>query len=444
MKSQKSKVKSKKPDTKKKKVKKTKKTEASSRQPPAVSKRTSPAKQDSLKKKPSKKSSISSMEGLLAQTGHKIKTLKKGDNVKATITDKARRVVFFDVGVKTEGILASREREYIADFLKTLKVGDQVKARVVLPENEKGQILLSLRGAASDWKWGLFEKFLKSGEAVEVRGLDVTRGGMIARFMDMRGFIPASQFGRQHLGKLKNLYNKLFKVKIIEVDREKNRLIFSEKQVSEAEMLKKQEEALSKIKVGGTYEGVVSGVMSFGLFIRVAVNSRQQTTKKKIEKKKKKEKADDKKETKKEKEGKKGPYLEGLVHISEISWEKVDNLPKLYKTGQKAKVKVIGIEEGTGKLTLSIKRLKPDPWEELVKDFKKGAKVKGEITRLAGFGAFIRLKAGVEGLIHISKIPADRDMKVGDEVEVYVESLDKKQRRISLGLVLKEKPVGYK
>jgi len=427
------------------KIKEIKKKKASSRQKPVTRKKTSPTKQDALKKKSSKKtSSINSMEELLAQTGHKIKTLKKGDRVKAKITDKAKRVVFFDVGVKTEGILASREREYIGDFLKTLKIGDEVKARVVLPENEKGQILLSLREAASDWKWGLFEEFLKSGEAVEVRGLDATRGGMIARFMDMRGFIPTSQFGRQHLGKLKNLYNKLFKVKIIEVDREKNRLIFSEKQVSEAEMLKKQEEALSKIKVGETYEGVISGVMSFGLFVRVAVGNAQQSIKKKIEKKKKKEKADDKKETKKEKERKKDLYLEGLVHISEISWEKVDNLPKLYKTGQKVKVKVIGVEEGTGKLTLSIKRLKPDPWEELVKDFKKGAKVKGKITKLAGFGAFVKLKAGVEGLIHISKIPADRDMKVGDEVEVYVESLDKKQRRISLGLVLKEKPVGYK
>ncbi|NMC36603.1 S1 RNA-binding domain-containing protein [Candidatus Beckwithbacteria bacterium] len=374
--------------------------------------------QEAKKKQPLKelKKQPDSMEELLEQTGYQIVGLKKGQEVAATISDKNKKSVFFDIGAKTEGILVEREMEWVEDYINFLNVGDTVLATVVAPENDKGQILLSLLKAANDWKWKLFEKYMETGEEVEVRGLDINKGGMIARLMNVRGFIPVSQFGRQWVGKLDQLYNKVFKAKVIEVDREKNRLIFSEKAVSESDILDKQQELLSEVKVGGTYKGQVSGVMPFGIFVRVILDEKN----------------------------KDAGFLDGLVHISEISWEKVNDVAKLYKVGDVIDVQVMDIDQNTGKLNLSVKRLSDDPWEQIATNYPVDSKAKGTVTRLAAFGAFVEIEKGIEGLIHISKIPSDLDIKVGDKVDVYIESLDKQNHRISLGVVLSAKPVGYK
>jgi ribosomal protein S1 len=136
--------------------------------------------------------------------------------------------------------------------------------------------------------------------------------------------------------------------------------------------------------------------------------------------------------------------LEGLLHISEISWEKIDDPSKLYKAGDKIKVKVILADAQSGKLNFSLKQLQEDPWGEIEKKYAVDTKIKGEVTRMVPFGAFVSLDKGVEGLIHVSKIPAEKSLKAGDKVNCFVESVDKEGRKISLGLVLTEKPVGYK
>lgn len=367
------------------------------------------------KKKASKKSSSNSsqtMEELIKTTGYQFKGLKKGHEVEGIITNITRKAVLVDIGAKTEGVVLSNEMEDARDYIDSLKAGDTIKTIVYSPENDKGQILLSLRQSAEGYKWDLFDQYIKTGESVDVRGLEVNKGGLIARLMGVRGFVPASQFGYNWLGKLDELQNKIIRVKVIEVDKEKNRLIFSEKAVSEAAALAKKQTALKKVKVNKEYSGVVSGVMPFGIFVRTEIE--------------------------------KGVFLEGLVHISEVSWEKVDNLGSIYRAGQKLKVKVLGINKDTSKLNLSVKQLTDDPWASLVKKYPTDKKVKGKVTRLASFGAFIELEPGVEGLIHISKIPADYDIKVGIKVETYIESVEADKRRLSLGLVLKEKPVGYK
>jgi len=357
-----------------------------------------------------------SMEELFSMTGYQLQGLKKGQEVKATITDKNKKTLFFDIGAKTEGILLEKEMEFVEDYIRFLSVGDVVKAIVVSPENEKGQILISLSKAANDWKWSLFQKYMDQGEIVEVRVLDINRGGMIARLMNVRGFIPVSQFGRQWMGKLDQLYNKVFPVKVIEVDREKNRLIFSEKAVSEAETISHQQDMLTTVKVGNKYKGQVSGVMPFGIFVRVFLEEDQEL----------------------------GAFLDGLVHISELSWEKVNDVSRIYKVGDNVDIQVIDIDRNSGKLNLSIKRLSGDPWDEIAGRFPVDSKVKGKVTRLAAFGAFVEIEKGIEGLIHVSKFPSDMDIKLGDSVDVYIESLDKENHRISLGVVLSAKPVGYK
>ncbi|MGB9706863.1 MAG: 30S ribosomal protein S1, partial [Microgenomates group bacterium] len=341
----------------------------------------------------------------------KFRSWKVGDVVEGVVTEKTGRAIYLDIGGKTEGMVIDREMKATADFIKDLKVGDKVLAVVTQPENDKGQTLLSLKKAAFQKVWQEFEEKLKTGEPLKVRGVGVNKGGLIVETKGTQGFIPASQFSSSYLGEIEQLVGRDLEVKVIEVDLTKNRLIFSEKAVSEAGLLKEQEEALKKIKIGDVLKGEVSGVMPFGLFVKIKIG--------KI-------------------------LLEGLVHISEISWEKVEDPSNFYKQGEKVKVKVLGIDKRTGKLNLSIKQLFPDPWEEIEKKYPVDAKVKGKIVKLAPFGAFVNLEPGIEGLIHISKIPAEKTLKVGEKVDCFVESLDKENRRMSLGLVLKEKPVGYK
>ena len=252
---------------------------------------------------------------------------------------------------------------------------------------------------------------MKTGEAIRVRGKEVNRGGLVVDVNGFFGFIPTSCFGAKVAGKIRDLINKIFEAKIIEVDREKNRLILSEKEVSEEGLIKEQKEALKKIKVGDVFKGEVTGVMPFGLFVKIKI----------------------------------GKYpLEGLVHISEISWEKVDEPNKFYKHGDKVEVKVLIADKKTGKVNLSLKQLQGDPWLEIEKKYAVDTRVKGKVNRLAPFGAFVTLDKGIEGLIHISKIPGEKGLKIGDKVDCFVESIDKEARKISLGLVLKEKPIGYK
>jgi len=358
------------------------------------------------------------MDELLAQTGYALKGLKKGQLVEGLVTDVTKRMILVDIGAKTEGVVLDKEFEFIKDMIRDLQVGDTIEAHVLSPENDRGQILLSMRQAAADKKWNLFDQLLKTGEPVEVRGLEVNRGGIIVRVQGVRGFVPSSQFGRQYLGRLDELQNKSFKVKVIEVDRDKNRLIFSEKEVSEKVALSQQVEALKQVKVGDELDGIVSGIMPFGVFVRVNINIKDKKT---------------------------GElFLEGLVHISEISWEKVDNPGVHYKTGDKIKVKVIGVDKDSARLNLSVKQLLEDPWAKIEDKYPEGAKVKGKITRLAAFGAFVNFGPGVDGLIHISKIPAEKEFKAGQAIECFVESVDKEHRRMSLSLALLKKPVGYK
>lgn len=359
------------------------------------------------------------MEDLLKETGYTLSAPKPGDVLKGVVTDVSKKMVLVDIGAKTEGMVVDKEYLAAKDYIESLNQGDEVSVYVISPENERGQILLSLKRALMDMKWEMYAEYMETGKTVEVEGVEVNKGGMIVQADTIRGFVPSSQFGKEYLGRMEKLLNQKFKVKVIEVDKEKNRLIFSERHVSEAEALAKKSEALSFVHAGDTYEGVVSGIMPFGVFVGVEVPIGK----------------DDK-----DMSGK----LEGLVHISEISWEKVNDPNDFFKLGDRLKVKVLGVDEDAGKLNLSVKQLTDDPWTTVEDKYPIGAKVTGKVTRTAPFGAFVTLEPGVDGLIHISKIPSGEEPKVGDEVEIFVETVDMDQRRMSLGMVLTEVPMGYK
>lgn len=357
------------------------------------------------------------MEELLKEADNTLNIPSTGDVTEGVVTQVTRKMVLIDIGGKTEGLVVDREYDGAKDYIQKLNVGDTVTCYVLSAENEKGQILLSLKRAMMDQRWNEFTRKMEAEETVSVKGLELNKGGMIAVLDGIRGFVPTSQFSKKYINAMDSLLGKNFDVKVIEVDKEKNRLIFSERYVSEADLIAEKTDALEAIKEGETYEGVVSGVMPFGIFVTVHVPL-----------------------DKKESEGK----VEGLVHISEISWEKVEDPHALYAVGDSVKVKILSVDKTSGKVTLSIKQLTPDPWGKAAEKYQEGSTATGKVSRIAPFGVFVNLEPGIDGLIHISKIPVDRDLKTGDDITVVVEQVEPEARRMSLSLVLSEVPVGYK
>ncbi len=356
------------------------------------------------------------MAELMERYGSSVKTPQKGETVSGKITDKTRKSILVDIGGKTEGIVVEKEFDAARDYIDQLEIGDAVEAYVISSENERGQILLSLKKAAIDTKWDEFTKAMEEDQVIKVKGLEVNKGGLIVVIDGIRGFIPSSQFSKEYIGNIAKLKNKVIDAKVIEVDKEKNRLIFSEKHVSEAGEIAQRAQALSSVKVGEVYTGVISGVMHFGLFVTVQVPMDKDVV----------------------------GHVEGLVHISEISWEKVGDPHDYHKVGDEVKVKVLGIDEEAGKLNLSLKQLMEDPWTNIETRYPIGTTITGTVSRVAPFGVFIKIEPGVDGLIHTSKLTPDQVYEPGDEVSVVVESVDPAQRRMSLSIVLTEVPMGYK
>jgi small subunit ribosomal protein S1 len=368
---------------------------------------------------PTKKAST--MAELLAQSKHALVVPQRGDKVIGTITAKTKKALIIDIGAKTEGAVTDKEFEIAQDYIEELNIGDKIEAVVFSVENDRGQILLSLKRAAMEAKWQRFIDAHANDEILEVKGIDVNKGGLIVLAEGVRGFVPSSQFGKEFIGKYQSLKGKTVSVKVIEVDQEKNRLIFSERHVSEASELAQRDQALTAVKAGDIYSGVVSGVMPFGLFVTVEVPVKGgESTEDGV------------------------GHVEGLVHISEISWEKVNDPGDYHKVGDRLDVKVMGVDEDTSKLNLSIKQLSDDPWQHIADSYSVGTTFDGTVTRVEQFGVFVNVEPGVDGLIHNSKLTGEHKYAVGEKVTVSVESVDPAQRRMSLSPVLTEVPVGYK
>lgn len=365
--------------------------------------------------KTKKKSEILTMEDLLKIEGAGIAGLKKGQEVKGKISAIKNKAIYIDVGGKTDAVVMGKEFEFVKDYVADLKVNDEIEVQVKVPENEKGQILVSIRGAASGYGWNYFAEKEKSGGEVTVFAKELNRGGavVIAPF-GFFGFIPGSQIGSKYDGDPDKMIGKKIKVKVLEVDQAKNRLVFSERLVSEPGKVGEETDAIGNLQLGDVFDAEIMRVEPFGIFVRVACNP----------------------------EGK--PLnLEGLVHISEISWEKVDSLQSLYKVKDKIKIKLINKDDG--RLQFSLKRLLNDPWEKIEDKYPKDKETEGVVVRLANFGALVKLETGVEGLIHISKLVGGVSLKEGEKVQVYIESIDVAKRKISLGIMeTNKKNVIYK
>lgn len=367
------------------------------------------------------------MADLLADNDYAITIAQPGDIVQGVIVSIAKKMAVIDVGGKTEGLVVDREFQQAEDFISELKPGDKVDAYVLEKDDNNGQIMLSLKKAMQDKKWNKIIKEQGDQSTIEVESIETNRGGMVVVYEGIRGFIPTSQFGRQVSGKLDSLKGKNIKVKILEVDKEKNRLIFSERLVSEADELANAEQALTKISEGDIVEGVITGIKPFGIFVAVEVP---------LSAEEKAKKSDDQSSDK-------IGVLEGLVHISEVSWDKVEDLSSLFSKGQRIKTQVLAVSEEHGKLTLSIKQLKDDPWEDFSKNNPAGTIIDGEVSKVVPFGVFVSLASGIEGLIHESKLSGE-PYATGDKVSVVIDSVDTDQRRVRLSPATTDVPVTYK
>ena len=347
------------------------------------------------------------MDDLLAGDG--VKQLVTGEVVTGRVLSVRKRDVLVDLGPQGVGYVPRRE----IGPAKTLAVGDEVTASVVDSELENGYSLLSLRKAAKDRGWEEAMAKMDAGEIIEVAPYDANRGGMLVEYEGVRGFLPVSQLSAEHyprvggadkdeiLARLNTLVGQTLKVRILDCDRKANKLIFSEKEAIKDGLAAHFE----KLKVGDTVKGVVTGVVDFGVFVNV--------------------------------EG-----IEGLIHISEISWERVNNPADYVKVGQSVEAKIISIDKD--RLSLSMKQLTKDPWLDEVDQFTKGQTIEGTVTRITPYGAFVQISPAVEALVHVSELGSggadpEKVFTLNERKSFVILDIDKDAHKVSLSLADKKK-----
>lgn len=349
------------------------------------------------------------MDELLANSDADVKQLTVGEVVTGTVLSLRKHEVLIDLGAHGVGYVPRRE----VGFSRSLKEGDEVTASIVDTELDNGMSLLSLRKAAKDRGWEEVAVKMEAGEVISVQPYDANRGGLLVEYEGVRGFLPVSQLSAEHyprvgssdkdeiLQRLNALVGKDMQVRILDADRKANKLIFSEKEAVKDGLA----ERFEKLAIGDEIEGVVTGVVDFGVFVNVS-------------------------------------GIEGLVHISEISWERVNNPSDYVKVGETIKAKIIAIDKD--RLSLSMKQLTQDPWLTEVDKFKAEDKVEGTVTRITPFGAFVQISSAIEALVHISELGDGNDIDpekvftLNERKEFVILDIDKENRKISLSLVDKK------
>ncbi len=364
------------------------------------------------------------MAELLAEQDSDIKSFKHGDVVEGTVVRIDKDEILVDIGAKSEGVVSNRELfGRHGEGQPQLAVGDTVLVYVLQPESPEGHVVLSLRRAGLERKWRAMQEQFEAGVIIEAPVIDHNKGGLIVD-CGIRGFVPISQIvdfprrpqndqprdaAQEIAEKLQPFVGRKLRLKILEVNRKANRLILSEKVALYEERREKRDELFSSLQVGQTVKGTVRSIAPFGVFIDLG-------------------------------------GIDGLVHKSELSWNKVNNPEAGYKVGEEVEAEVIDINHERGRISLSIRRLQPDPWHSTVADFKVGDIIDGTVTKLVNFGAFVRVRDGLEGLIHISELshqrvahPADV-VHEGQQLKLKIISLDSERHRLGLSLKQAEEP----
>jgi small subunit ribosomal protein S1 len=347
--------------------------------------------------------------GDLIGSGVEIKVLKAGDMVEGKLISVGKNEVYVDLEGYGIGVVRGRELYDDEATLSALKPGDQIFVSVVDPENKDGIVELSLRQAGQERVWQTLREKMESKEVVRTKILEANKGGLMVEINNVTGFLPVSQLSLEHyprvedgdknriLGVLQSYIGQLFDVQIITADAQEEKLIVSEKAVFEKEM----ENKLGQLKIGLVVEGMVTGVVDFGAFVKFG-------------------------------------ELEGLVHISELAWQRIDNPKDIIKVGQKVTAKVISIDKG--RVSLSIKQLQEDPWLEAVKKYQIGQLVTGKVSKIMPFGVFVELDKDIQGLCHVMELShqtvknPEEVLKPGQEKEFKIISIEPGEHRLGLSL----------
>ncbi len=333
-----------------------------------------------------------------------------GDLVSGQVLSISKNGVIVDIDGRLTGLARGRELDDESGEYSKLSLGDQVEATILEIENEQGVLELSFRQAGHRKAWDFLQKVLDSGETIDAKIMDANKGGLMVKVGNVEGFLPVSQLTTEHyprveggdrnriLDRLKTYIGQAFKVKVITLKEQEEKLIVSEKQAWE----KEQNQLLAQYKVGSEVAGVVTGVVDFGAFVEF------------------------------------GDGLEGLVHISELAWQRIDNPGDIVKVGDKIRAKIISLDDG--RVSLSIKQMVPDPWRDVGSKYKVGQIVLGKVLKLSPYGAFVELDKDIHGLAHVSELAgktgqvAAPALKSGASQNFKIISLEPGAHRLGLAL----------
>ncbi|MEO6204570.1 MAG: 30S ribosomal protein S1 [Mycobacteriales bacterium] len=344
------------------------------------------------------------MEDFLAAIDATIKYFNDGDIVEGTIVKVDRDEVLLDIGYKTEGVIPSRELsiKHDVDPNDVVKVGDLVEALVLQKEDKEGRLILSKKRAQYERAWGTIEKIKEEDGIVTGTVIEVVKGGLILD-IGLRGFLPASLVEMRRVRDLQPYVGKELEAKIIELDKNRNNVVLSRRQWLEQTQSEVRSTFLSTLQKSQVRSGVVSSIVNFGAFVDLG-------------------------------------GVDGLVHVSELSWKHIDHPSEVVEVGQEVTVEVLDVDLDRERVSLSLKATQEDPWQQFARTHQINQVVPGKVTKLVPFGAFVRVDEGIEGLVHISEL-AERHVEipeqvvnVGDELLVKVIDIDLERRRISLSL----------
>jgi small subunit ribosomal protein S1 len=341
------------------------------------------------------------MEEIVTAVGPDLIPFRQGEVIEATIVQVSKLRILVDVSGIAIGFIPERELSYET---RDLAPGDKILAYVLSTENDEGYVVLSLKRAEKEQTWRMLEEKTDSGDFLSVKVVQANKGGLLVRFGDIEGFIPVSQLSTQTLGRiadrdrltgrLNELIGQSLKVKPITTDKAANRLIFSEKAVTNVE----NESKIKALKPGDKLTGKITGIVDFGIFIDIG-------------------------------------GIEGLIHISEVAWERIEDLKSRFHVGEELEVQVIEIDGN--RVSLSLKRLLPDPWAEAIKSYEVDQVVEGEVTRVTPFGAFVKFDPVLDGLVRVAEIVDEGEnpgstLEVGKKYPFRILSIDHAARQIGL------------
>jgi small subunit ribosomal protein S1 len=351
-------------------------------------------------------SRATSMAELLKKQHTQFVSVKKGEIVKGKVTKLSSSEILLDINAKTEAVVLEKDKKMLKQLLSLLQVGDEVTASVLNPESDMGFTVVSLRRFLEDTLWVKIAKLQRSQEKLSVIIRENTKGGFIVETLTgVTGFLPNSYVA---ITQNQQMIGKTIDVVIIELDRDNKKVVFSQKAVTGEEDFKK---AKAKLKVNDTIAVKIINVTSFGIFVSVTLGE--------------------------------DSFIDGLIHISEISWEKVTDIAGMFSEGQEVEAVLIGFDNQAKRIDLSIKRLTADPFEEAVKAFPVDKKVTATVTDVTDQGVIVDLGTA-EGMIKKDKVPPGITYAAGQIITATVAQIDTRKRKILLVPVLKEKPIGYR